>query len=90
MKILCNSDVFFRNFRYLKRKNRISRQTLALLLEIPAFMVDQLQTAKQGFALDYRILRRTAQIFDVDETVLMTVDLEHPVRPLCGPQQEKT
>lgn len=89
MKIVFSNDIFFRNFCYLKRKNHISRQALARLLDVTKDRIKRIEGTTKPFAIEYRIVERTAQIFDVDATVLSTVDLEHPVRPPYGPQPQK-
>ena len=85
MKIVFSNGIFFRNFSYLKRKSHISRQALARLLDVSVDCVKQIEGASEQLAVEYRIVARTAQIFDIDETVLSTIDLESPVRPPCGP-----
>ena len=84
-KIVPGSDMFCRNFCYLKRKYSLSRLALARLLEITVDKVRYLEKGEQNFAVEAHIVERLAELYRVDITALLTVDLENPQPPPCGP-----
>ena len=70
-----NSDLFYRNFRYLKGKYGLSRRALSRLLGMSVYAIELMEHNQWGDALELSKLERVCQIYNVDFHDLITKNL---------------
>lgn len=64
------------NIRYLRRRFRLSRRSLAMLLGVSPQTLRRIERAKTPFELDAPVCSRILQVFDVEAETLIREDLK--------------
>ncbi len=76
MKIIPNSDLFFRNLRYLRQKYKYTQKQVGRVLGIGQLGVRAMEKGMWGPELEWVWLERLGWLFGCDGALLLEKDFE--------------
>ena len=76
MKIIPNSDLFFRNLRYLRQKYKYTQKQVGRVLGVGQLTVSYLERGNGRPELDWTWLERLGWLFGCDGAELLEKDFE--------------